>query len=153
MNADAVMKVAEAAANYLPAKSAFSPAAAGAALRWFETMRSAAEWNLSVEEQAELLGGVKVRTLHSWKSRALANEEVELSRDTMERLSLLLGIYKGLKIIAPANRPDIGKRWFNTPNAAMPFNGQSPKQYIIEIGTIDALYAVRRYFDAARGTA
>lgn len=153
MNADTAMKVAETAAKYLSAKSAFSPAVAGAALRWFETMRSADEWNLSVEEQAELLGGVKVRTLHSWKSRALASEEVELSRDTMERLSLLLGIYKGLKIIAPANRPDIGKRWFNTPNAAVPFNGQSPKQYIIDIGTMEGLYAVRRYLDAARGSA
>lgn len=148
------MKVAEAVVPYRSARAAaFSPAAAGAALRWLETLRNPDELSLTVDEQAELLGGVKVRTLHSWKSRALANEDVELSRDTLERLSLLLGIYKGLKIIAPANRPDIGKRWFNTSNAAMPFNGQSPKQYIIEIGTIDALYAVRRYLDAARGSA
>jgi len=147
------MKVAETAATYLPAKTAFSPAVASAALRWLETMRAPHEWGLTIDEQTELLGGIKVRTLHSWKSRALAGAEVELSRDTMERLSLLLGIYKGLKIIAPANRPDIGKRWFNTSNTAAPFNGQSPKQYILNIGTMDALYAVRRYLDAARGSA
>lgn len=133
--------------------SAFTPAHAAAALRWFDTMRRPDEWDLTIDEQIELLGGIKKRTFQAWKGQALQGEEVELSRDTMERLSLLLGIYKGLKIIAPASRPNVGKQWFNTPNSDRPFNGQSPKEYLLTMGSMDSLYAVRRYFDAARGAA
>jgi hypothetical protein len=133
--------------------SAYTAAHAGAALRWFDTLRRPEEWNLTIDEQIELLGGVKKRTFQHWKSQALQGEEVELSRDTLERLSLLLGIYKGLRIIAPANRPDVAKQWFSTPNTDRPFNGQSPKQYLLARGSMDALYTVRRYLDAARGAA
>lgn len=133
--------------------TAYTAAHAGAALRWFDTMRRPEEWNLTIDEQIELLGGVKKRTFQNWKSQALQGEAVELSRDTLERLSLLLGIYKGLKIIAPANRPDIARQWFNTANRDRPFNGQSPKAYLLARGSMEALYAVRRYLDAARGAA
>jgi hypothetical protein len=132
-------------------RDTFTPAHARAALRWFDTMREPDEWGLTIEEQIELLGGVKRRTFQAWKSKALAGEEVELSRDLLERLSLLLGIYKGLKIIAPAGRPDVAKAWFSTANAGSPFYGRSPKAFLLEEGSMEALYAVRRYFDAARG--
>ena len=133
--------------------SAYTPVHAAAAISWLETMRHKDEWGITVDEQAELLGGVNPRTLRNWKVAAATEKRVELSRDTMERLSLLLGIYKGLKLIAPANRPDVAAAWFSTPNAGMPFNGQSPKDFIIAMGRMEALYAVRRYLDAARGSA
>ena len=98
-----------------------------------------------------MLGGIARRTLQSWKKKALAGEEVELSRDVMERLSLLIGIYKAYKLIAPSNRPDLGTQWFLTANDNPLFQGISAKQYLLEKGTMNALYAVRRYLDAARG--
>ena len=130
---------------------AFTPAHASAALRWFDTMRDANEWSLTIDDQTDLLGGVKLRTFHGWKSKALAGEDIELGRDTMERLSLLLGIYKAFKILAPANRPEVAKSWFTTSNIAKPFSGRSPKEFLLERKSIDALYTVRRYLDAARG--
>ncbi len=129
---------------------ATTPAHASAALRWFDTMRRDEEWGLSLDEQIQLLGGIKKRTFQEWKKKALADEPVELSRDTMERFSLLLGIYKALKIVAPSDRMDIGKQWFNTPNQNSLFAGLSPKEFLITIGTVEALYAVRRYLAAAR---
>ncbi len=124
---------------------------AAAALRWFETMRHSHEWNLSVDEQCELLGGVAKRTLQSWKKKALSGEDVDLSRDVMERLSLLIGIYKAYKLVTPSNRPEIAGQWFQVPNDNPIFQGKSVKQYLLEQGTMNALYMVRRYLDAARG--
>jgi hypothetical protein len=133
------------------APTAYSPQHAAAALRWFDSMRQSDEWGLTIDEQIQLLGGVKKRTYQDWKKKALEGETVELSRDTLERLSLLLGIYKALKIIAPTDRMDVAKRWFNTPNQNALFAGLSPKAFLLEVGTMEALYATRRYLDSARG--
>jgi hypothetical protein len=128
-----------------------SPNHARAALKWFDTMRQKDEWDLTIDEQTELLGGVKRRTFQEWKKRALNGEPVELSRDTLERLSLLLGIYKALKVIAPDSRMDVAKKWFNQPNTNPLFSGKSPKEFLLSIGTMESLYKVRRYLDTARG--
>lgn len=138
----------QAAVNRSPLHSARH---ASAALRWFETMRQPDQWGLTVDEQCELLGGIAKRTLQAWKKRALAGEDVELTRDIMERLSLLLGIYKGYALISPSSRPDLATAWFNTSNDHQLFQGQSVKQYLLNEGSMNALYAVRRYLDAARG--
>jgi len=122
---------------------------AGAALRWFDTMRRENEWGLRVAEQLVLLGGIKRRTYQNWRQRALQGAPVTLPRDTLERLSLLLGIYVGFKILAPTDRPDLAKRWFAVPNRAQPFCGLSVKQYALNCGTLIALYSIRRYLDAA----
>lgn len=124
---------------------------ASAALRWLESMRDKHEWALSVEDQCELLGGIPRRTLQAWKKKALNREPVELSRDVMERLSLLLGIYKAYQLVIPVNRPELAGEWFRTPNDHALFQGQSVKDFLLTRGSMAALYAVRRYLDAARG--
>ena len=134
-----------------PKRVANSAEHASAALRWFDTMRRPEEWDLTIDEQVELLGGVKKRTFQEWKKKALDFEPVALSRDTMERLSLLLGIYMRLKMIAPADRMNVAKHWFDTANSNPLFGGESPKELLMTVGTIESLYAVRRYLDAANG--
>jgi hypothetical protein len=129
----------------------YSAAHATEALKWLDTMSASDRWNLSIDEVTEVLGGISKRTYHDWKRKIGAGEVVELSRDTMERLSLLLGISKALQIIAPSNRSDIAFKWFYTPNLGNVFQGQSPKDYVISRGTIESLYVVRRYLDATRG--
>lgn len=124
---------------------------AGAALRWLETMRDREQWSLSVDDQCELLGGIPRRTLQQWKKKAQNREPVELSRDVMERLSLLLGIYKAYQLLIPNQRPELAGQWFRSPNDHPLFQGQSVKDFLISRGTMAALYAVRRYLDAARG--
>lgn len=145
------MKQPQSEQRYISPPTAFTPNHARAALVWFDTMRQENEWDLTIDDQIELLGGVKKRTFQDWKRKALGGETVELQRDTLERLSLLLGIYKALKLIAPANRMDVAKIWFNTPNSHPLFSGLSPKDFMIRMGTMESLYAVRRYLDAARG--
>ena len=124
---------------------------ASAGLAWLSEMSAASKWHLSAEEVCDLLGGMPVRTYHDYKRKALDGQPINLSRDTLERLSLLLGISKGLQIIAPENRQDLACAWFNQANLNPLFAGLSIKEYLLARKTIEALYTVRRYLDAARG--
>lgn len=135
----------------LPTPTAFTPEHARAGLAWLEAMGHQDQWDLTIDQQAHLLGGVKRRTYQEWKRQALAGKPVELARDTMERLSLLLGIHKALRIIAPNQSKDEAAKWFSLPNSNPIFGGLSIKDYLLTRGTMDALYTTRRYLDAARG--
>jgi len=128
----------------------YTPEHARAALSWF-AKTGAHEWELSVDEQCVLLGGVKQRTYHKWKKEAQNGASIELNHDMMERLSLLLGIHKALKIIAPNGAIDQAVKWFIRPNDNPLFGGLSMKDFAVQRATIDALYTVRRYLDRARG--
>lgn len=107
-------------------------------------LRLAETWRLSVDERCTLLGGISRPTYHNWRSGRVG----ALSRDQLERISLLLGIHKGLKLLFA----DEGSawRWFTSPNRDLPFGGQAPLQRAL-LGGMDDLHAVRRYIDAWRG--
>lgn len=102
------------------------------------------QWRLAVDQRRALLGDISRPTYHNWQSGKIGT----LSRDQLERISLVLGIHKGLKLLfadeASANR------WFTSPNRDLPFGGKSPLQRALG-GSIDDLYTVRRYIDAWRG--
>ena len=71
-----------------------------------------------------------------------------LSRDTLERLSNLLGIYKSLQILLPdAAAADA---WVRQPNSAAPFGGRSALDRMLA-GNVSDLHLVRRYLDGVRG--
>jgi hypothetical protein len=73
---------------------------------------------------------------------------VHLSRDTLERISYILGIYKALQILLPdAAAADA---WIKKPNSATPFGGRSALERMLS-GNVSDLYAVRQYLDAMRG--
>jgi hypothetical protein len=128
----------------------YSAAHATEALKWLDTIAATDRWNLTIDEVTKLLGGISKRTYHDWKRKIAAGELIEFSRDTMERLSLLLGISKALQTIAPSNHSDLAFKWFYTPNVSTIFQGRSPKEYVISRGTVKSLYVVRRYLDAAQ---
>jgi|APTNR8051073442_1049403.scaffolds.fasta_scaffold14004_2 hypothetical protein len=102
------------------------------------------QWGLTVDQRRTLLGDVSRQTYHNWQRGRVAT----LSRDQLERISLLLGIHKGLKLLFA----DEGgaRRWFTSPNRDLPFASRSPLERALA-GSIDDLYAVRRYIDAWRG--
>jgi Protein of unknown function (DUF2384) len=102
----------------------------------------ASEWSLSRDEQITLLGGPSPRTYYRWKAGNVA----ALPRDTLERISVLLGIYKAGHILLPL--PQRANEWVRRPNKA--FGGASALHVMLE-GRVDHLYAVRRYLDAWRG--
>lgn len=105
----------------------------------------ARDWDLSVDEQIVLLGSPARSTFFKWKA---APQHARLTRDTLERLSLLLGIYKALQILLP--QPAAADGWVKRPNDAAPFNGQRALDRMLA-GTVSDLVAVRQYLDAMRG--
>jgi hypothetical protein len=104
----------------------------------------AAEWGLTGEKQRVLLGGVAASTYHKWKSGSVGT----LSYDQLERISLVLGIYKGLRLLFADDASGI--RWLKAANTDLPFSGGPPLDRMLR-GSIDDLYAVRRYIDGWRG--
>jgi len=105
----------------------------------------ARDWDLSAEEQIVLLGSPGRSTYFKWKA---APETARLGRDTLERLSLLLGIYKALQILLP--QASAADTWIKRPNSAPPFGGRRALDRMLA-GNISDLVAVRQYLDAVRG--
>lgn len=99
------------------------------------------KWGLADEEAAVLLD-LPVRTYRRWK----AGQTGRLNRDTLARLSNLLGIHKALRIFFVEVARCYG--WVRLPNAA--FGGQSALQVMLG-GELTDLMRVRRYLDAERG--
>ena len=124
-----------------PVPSAERMAAAG--LRAFD--RIAQAWGLSVEEQLRLLGQPPRSTFFAWRKQP---EKAALSRDTLERLSNLLGIYKSLQILLP--EAAAADAWLRQPNQAAPFAGGTALARMLA-GNVSDLHLVRRYLDGVRG--
>ncbi|MBZ0149523.1 MAG: MbcA/ParS/Xre antitoxin family protein [Pseudorhodoplanes sp.] len=112
------------------------------AVRMF--MKLADRWKLAVDQRRALLGDISRPTYHNWQGGKIGT----LSRDQLERISLVLGIHKGLKLLFADEAS--ATRWFRSPNRDLPFGGRSPLDRALQ-GSIDDLYAVRRYIDAWRG--
>jgi hypothetical protein len=115
---------------------------AGAGLRAF--FRIAEAWGLSVEEQVRLLGEPARSTYFKWKKEGAR----QLSRDTLERVSYVLGIYKALQILLPD--PESADGWVRRPNGAPLFGGRSALDRMMS-GNVADLYVVRQYLDAQLG--
>lgn len=136
-------------ANTLHAAEATAPALvdtarmAAAGLRAFA--RIAGLWGLGLEDQLVLLGQPPRSTYYAWRKHP---EAARLPRDTLERLSNLLGIYKSLQILLPdAAAADA---WVRQPNQAPLFGGRSALQVMLG-GNVSDLNLVRRYLDGVRG--
>jgi hypothetical protein len=115
----------------------------GPALRTFFNIARA--WRLDKEQQRILLGAPSRATLFRW---AKDPDSVTLPRDTLERISYLLGIYKALHLLFPD--PEQADGWIHRPNSASTFNGQ-PALARMLAGSVADLYLVRRYLDGQRG--
>ena len=103
------------------------------------------EWHLAVAARRVLLGGIGESTYHKWKSGDLGTP----SRDQLERLSLLLGVYKALRLLFSDDAT--GVRWLKARNTDPDFSGQAPIDRMLH-GSIEDLAAVRRYLDGWRGS-
>lgn len=115
---------------------------AGPALRTF--FRIAEAWQLSTDEARTLLGNPPRSTFFAWKKSGAA----PLARDTLERISYVLGIYKALQILLP--EPTAADAWVRKPNTAPLFGGRPALERMLS-GNVADLYVVRQYLDAWRG--
>lgn len=113
-----------------------------AALNAFFRMADA--WDLRVAEQRALLGDPPSSTFYKWKRERRG----ALGRDTLERISYLLGIWKDLQILLPGEHH--ADAWIRRANSAVPFGGRSALERMLS-GNVADLYEVRRYLDAQRG--
>lgn len=112
----------------------------GPALRTF--FRIADAWGLKEQEQMQILGLDSRSTFQSWKRGGVA----AISKDALERISYVMGIYKGLQILLPQT----ANEWIRKPNKASLFGGR-PAIERMTSGNVADLFVVRQYVDAQRG--
>ncbi len=111
-------------------------------------VRLADIWQLSAIEIATLLGGLSERTWYRLRKAATGTGAGEgLSQDVLTRISLLVGIYKGLHLIFSDPLAD---EWLRRPNAHALFAGRTPLDAMMA-GGIPTMLATRGYIDALRG--
>ena len=103
--------------------------------------RIAELWGLQDKQAAILLGSPSRQTVYNWKK----GEGGALPKDTMERISCILGIYKALQILFSPEQAD---SWPSKPNES--FDGRSALDQML-VGNVSDLYEVRRYLDHVRG--
>lgn len=111
------------------------------ALRTF--FRISGLWKLSTGEQMTLLGLTARSTFFKCKKDMDSN----LPRDTLERISYIVGIYKVLQIMLPNEQA--ADDWVRRPNAAALFAGRSALDCMLS-GHVADLYVVRQYLNAQR---
>ncbi len=99
-------------------------------------------WGLSSQDEMILLGCPARSTFYKWRS----GEGPAVPKDTLERISYVMGIYKALRLLFPTE--DQANAWPNKPNRD--FGGASALNVMLE-GSVINLADVRRYLDAMRG--
>lgn len=99
-------------------------------------------WGLTTDEQMRLLGSPPRSTFFKWKKDGSA-----LPRDTVDRISNLLAIWKSLEILFAD--PARSLEWVRRPNDF--FGGQSALEVMLADGNFFDIARVRQYLDAQRG--
>lgn len=117
-------------------------------IKWISMISSQDRWNLTDEEAAALLGGIEVETYKEMQQRAECAQPITMTPDTAERLSLLLGIWKGLNFFVPHQRKDLALQWFSKPTTNPTFNNKSIKDFLLESNTIESFCEVITYLRA-----
>jgi hypothetical protein len=106
---------------------------------FFRIMES---WGVTDPDARTLLGAPSRTTFYNYKR----GEGGALSGDTLERISYVLGIYKGLQLLFPNSEQADG--WMRKPNRA--FGGRSALEHTLGGRVVD-LARVREYVDSVRG--
>ncbi|MGB1238567.1 MAG: MbcA/ParS/Xre antitoxin family protein [Pseudomonadales bacterium] len=102
----------------------------------------AAAWQLSSQQEMTLLGAPARSTFYKWRS----GEGPVVPRDTLERISYVMGIYKALRLLFPTEAQ--ANAWPQKNNRD--FDGESALAVMLK-GSVINLADVRRYLDAKRG--
>ena len=107
-------------------------------------VRLAGIWHLTSAEICALLGDMSERT---WFRIKKGDWPGALSQDTLTRISALVGIFKGLRLLFSEPLAD---DWVRLANKGPLYGGRSPLDAMIE-GGIPRMLEVRRHIDALRG--
>jgi hypothetical protein len=101
-------------------------------------------WALNPEQQKTILGIQPQSTFYKYKNLDVK----KLPKDTLERISYILGIFKALQILLSDEKSS--DEWVKKPNSAPLFGGYSALSRMLS-GNVSDLYEVRKYLDAQRG--
>ncbi len=101
-------------------------------------------WRLTSAETCALLGDVSERT---WFRMKKGDWTGTLSQDTLTRVSAVVGLFKGLRLLFSEPLCD---EWVRLPNNGPLYRGRRPLDAMIE-GGIPMMLEVRRHIDALRG--
>jgi hypothetical protein len=107
-------------------------------------VRLAEIWRVTSAEICALLGDVSERT---WFRMKKGEWSGTLSQDALTRVSALVGIFKGLRLLFSEPFSD---EWVRLPNKGQLYAGRRPLDAMIE-GGIPKMLEVRRHIDAMRG--
>ena len=127
-----------------PPASEATQAAAG--LRTLE--RIADQWRLSAADTMALLGVDARSTYYELLRRAREGREVKgLSKDQLDRLSYLLGIYHSIRVLFPHSK-ETREGWVTRANTSSLFGGRTPLE-LMRSGMV-GLYQTFAHLAAAR---
>ncbi|WP_135080062.1 antitoxin Xre-like helix-turn-helix domain-containing protein [Terasakiella sp. SH-1] len=98
-------------------------------------------WQLSNAECITLLGLSHSSTFYRWRK---STETARLKRDTLERISHILAIYKALQILLPNHQR--ADSWIRENNKA-PIFANRPALDRMLAGNVADLFVVRRYLE------
>jgi hypothetical protein len=125
-------------------RTAALPAPAGETATIVKAVARAADlWDLRNTDAAALFDV----PLATWNRMKAGQFRGTLDRDKLMRASLIVGIFKGLRLLF--NGP-LEHGWPRAKNAGLPYRGRSPVEFMID-GGIPAMMRVRDHIDALRG--
>lgn len=109
-------------------------------------LRIAEKWGLTQQQLGVLLGGISRSTISRWSAQWRGNKRIsaQLTPETLERIGLMLGIYKSLHTLFPDSAQADG--WIRRINSARAFEGGSALDRMLQ-GGIDELRTVRSYLN------
>ena len=110
-------------------------------IAFFQIMEA---WTATPDTAMAMLG-VPRATFYKWKRTP---DSARLSRDQLERISYVSGIYKALQILLPS--PENADTWVSRANDSPVFGGRAPIE-IMSQGQVADLYRVRQLLDAEQG--
>lgn len=123
------------------------PVQAAAGLRTFA--RIAEQWKLPARDAMALLGVDSRSTYYELLSRARKSKEVKsLSKDQLDRLSYLLGVYETVRVLFPRSQ-ESRDTWVSRPNTAALFAGRPPLE--VMRSSMIGLYQTFVHLATARG--
>ena len=99
-------------------------------------------WRLTGQQQMTLLGLSNEKTLYNWKNQP---EKAKLTRDCLERISYILGIYRALQVLFPDEA--FSDQWLHAPNDNPLFGGSAPIEKMLG-GLVVDLAVVREHLDS-----
>jgi Antitoxin Xre-like helix-turn-helix domain len=131
--------------QYAPEQTIVQPVAEGDKIAAIvkAVVRAADAWGLSNAEAAALFDVPSA----TWGRMKVGTFKGVLDQDKVTRASLLIGLYKGLRLLF--NGP-LTYGWPKTANNGAGFNGKTPVQVMSE-GGIPAMMKVLQHIDALRG--